>query len=223
MGYTHYFTQKRKFTNEEWDKICEFTKKIIEHFAGIVQFESDNEDPPQVDENAIRFNGIDSEGHETFMVTKSMPELMPFIGAFRCCKTARKSYDDVVCLVLLAIHSIAPDAMDISSDGDWDAEWIPSQSSFAKLFPESGKVSCPWEKEEEVEEEEDFEELEGIQIPVSGRFGPNRGNAKAVITCDEEDGSLHIRIDDANNLEFWAEFTIDNDIIEQRPKKKIKQ
>lgn len=47
------------------------------------------------------------------------------------------------------------------------------------------------------------------QIPARGRFGKNRPNASARVTYDSEEWeSIRVRIDDANNLEFWCEFDI---------------
>jgi hypothetical protein len=221
MGYTHYFTQKRDFSDEEWDEICNIVKKVLDSDLCPIRFECDSEEPPLVDNSQIRFNGIEGDGHETFRITHEMPEEMPFIGTFRCCKTARKGYDLIVCLALLAVHNVAPDAVEISSDGEWDGEWDDSKAIYQTMF--SVESTCPWIPP--VESEEVFENGdlidEAIFIPVKGRFGKNRGDARAMISY-EGDGSMSVRIDDANNLEFWAEFTIGPDELE-RPRKKSKQ
>lgn len=46
-----------------------------------------------------------------------------------------------------------------------------------------------------------------IVVPVKGRTGQSRAKASAKVTL-LEDGSLHFRLDDENNMEFWAELTI---------------
>ena len=48
-----------------------------------------------------------------------------------------------------------------------------------------------------------------FEVPVRGRFGANRGNASARITCySDECDYVSVRIDDMNNLEFWCEMNI---------------
>ena len=54
--------------------------------------------------------------------------------SFAFCKTARKPYDLAVCLSLLRIKEIAPDAIELSSDGDWDIEWVNSRLVYKELF-----------------------------------------------------------------------------------------
>ena len=88
------------------------------------------------------------------------------------------------------------------------------------------RVDSKEEEEEEQEQEEKGPELlqkyptfcvppslfnnpiedEG-EVEARGRFGPKRGDAKARYTY-REDGSCYIRIDDANNLEFWCQVVI---------------
>jgi hypothetical protein len=43
-----------------------------------------------------------------------------------------------------------------------------------------------------------------FEVPVKGTTGPNPGKANAIINYDGE--IFHIRIDDAENLEFWEIF-----------------
>lgn len=80
---------------------------------------------PLVEEMRIMFNGdrsIPVEGtklglmHEDFALTQ-FPDI-----AFSCTKTERKPYDIAVCVMLLIVKSITPDAYSISSDGDYH-EW----------------------------------------------------------------------------------------------------
>ena len=48
-----------------------------------------------------------------------------------------------------------------------------------------------------------------FEVPVRGRFGVNRGDAFARITCyPDECDYVSVRIDDKNNLEFWCEMNI---------------
>lgn len=113
MGYTHYWKLSTKPHPEHWASLCDATRKIVSHAIrhGVpVQFESDQERAPQIDDDAIRFNGVGEDGHETFMVCNSP-------SAFDFCKTARKPYDDVVVAVLMAAETLLP-GFEWSSDGD---------------------------------------------------------------------------------------------------------
>lgn len=161
MGYTHYFSQSRDFTTKEWEHLCKAVGKIIENCNVEIKYECDSDDPPQIDDECIRFNGKDGDGHETFLITKTMkPRGM--LGTFRFCKTARKPYDEIVTLVLLHIHLVFPDTHDISSDGSWDDEWKITVSRHCEIFPEINckKIRCPW-----------IGYYDRVTVSVKGRFG----------------------------------------------------
>lgn len=115
MGYTHYFSSQRNFTDAEWAALTSITRKIVLSVKNSIPlaFECDDENtPPLIDNEQIRFNGVGDDGHETFIVSKKHS------SDFNFCKTAQKPYDEVVVAVLCAANSIAPSALDISSDGD---------------------------------------------------------------------------------------------------------
>ena len=65
-----------------------------------------------IDEHEIVVNGIEEQGHETFVIKRT--------GGRDFCKTARKPYDIVVCMALIALEHHA--RADISSDGDQE-DW----------------------------------------------------------------------------------------------------
>ena len=44
--------------------------------------------------------------------------------------------------------------------------------------------------------------------PVRGRTGPIRANPSARVERDDESKTIRIRLDDINNMEFWAELEI---------------
>jgi len=141
MGYTHYFPQSRSFKSDEWEKAKDGVKKIVEYCQsqGItLQYEYNDSSDVAITDKVIRFNGVgDDLGHETFYISKDLTyedwqdKTKP---AFAFCKTARKPYDLAVCLSLLKIKEIAPDAIQISSDGDWDSEWKQPRSVYKELF-----------------------------------------------------------------------------------------
>lgn len=111
MGYTHYWKAK-KFTAEDkagWKKALLIIKKILECHAALIQFESDDKRKPVASLEQIRFNGIEDDGYETFLLNAEPTD-------FEFCKTSRKPYDLAVCEVLLVLNSLMP-SLEVSSDG----------------------------------------------------------------------------------------------------------
>ena len=144
MGYTHYWYKQRPFTAAEWEAITNDTRSILDYCKQhkvAVSFEYDIAQPPQVDSEAIRFNGVLDDGHETFEIGNSQDEPRePYPGGskgFAFCKTAQKPYDLPVCMVLMSIARHAPGAMRISSDGDWNHEWKQARETYEALFAHS--------------------------------------------------------------------------------------
>ena len=120
MGYTHYWQQHRDFTRPEWVALMSAALAIIDHAKakGIRLTGFSNEDPaagPHVDFDEIGLNGFGKDAHETLCLARERDKSL---GWF--CKTARKPYDPVVCSILLAAWLIAPDAITLKSDGDYE-------------------------------------------------------------------------------------------------------
>lgn len=114
MGYTHYLRFKKSVTKERLSKASADVKKAFElvksECPNIVIKDGWGENEPQIDENAICFNGDASkeEDFETFAVR---------VGdkGFKCCKTGRMPYDVyVACLILKEYFD---DDLCLSSDG----------------------------------------------------------------------------------------------------------
>lgn len=128
MGYTHYFRQKRDLTDAEWNKLAVAVKSLINSVSNEVpvRFEDDSAKAPLIDDELIRFNGVEDDGHETFILTRTKRAKYDYEsqdeydseGAFNFCKTARKPYDVLVTAILLAAQHITDGAWDVSSDGD---------------------------------------------------------------------------------------------------------
>lgn len=118
MGYTHYFTQKRHATEEEWAKITHaFRELYLNNNLPDIVVESDVPSPPLIDKDSVVFNGVGDDGHETMALERKGE-----IGKFEFCKTACKPYDTAVTALLALCHYYAPDAWEIRSDGgplDW--------------------------------------------------------------------------------------------------------
>jgi hypothetical protein len=141
MGYTNYYYQKKNLTQKQWEKVCLETFQILDYCKGKkieLAFECDVPKPPEVSNDMIRFNGVNNEGHETFIFFKKKPEVQAFQTDskeyFYFCKTARKPYDLAVCLVLLSLANHAPKSVTLGSDGDWDVEWTEARRVYKELF-----------------------------------------------------------------------------------------
>ena len=110
MGYTHYWTMPSEFSEDGWRKSISTIKKVIAKHKKLLAYELDQpRKPPSVTDKTVRFNGIDEEGHETFIVEK-IPKAWSF------CKTAYKPYDQAVCECLLVFKAFLP-GFSLSSDG----------------------------------------------------------------------------------------------------------
>lgn len=162
MGYTHYYYQKKNFTQKQWERICiDFIdiiylcndKNILLAYEYDSPVEPQEIDPfgntkmlpkcPEVSDNRIRFNGWKDQGHETFILNKKMPAPHA-VGKeyFSFCKTAHKPYDLAVGLLLLSAKNRAPKAITVCSDGDWDNDWGEIRKEYKKLFNKDPE--CPF-------------------------------------------------------------------------------
>jgi hypothetical protein len=102
---------------------------LFQDCKGIIQYEDNICKPPVADDAMIRFNGVDDDGHETFVLMRSdVPAsyLENKNEVFGFCKTARKPYDKYVTAVLLLAKLYLQDEIRISSDGDI-ADWKEGQ------------------------------------------------------------------------------------------------
>jgi len=145
MGYTHYWTTKKRFSKEEREEIISSVIKIInnlpEHsessgayyteFPIAISLENDVYTEPLINVNEIVFNGYgvnpdDDLGHESFVYEFGQPK-------WEFCKTARKPYDYVVQAVLLIMHNVAPDKFRVTSDG-FREEWEWSRATASEVL-----------------------------------------------------------------------------------------
>lgn len=124
MGYTHYWYRPETLEKEKFAKAAADCKKVAAWLKIPVQVESDEPEEPVFSESLIRFNGVNEDGHDTFVI----PQV--FFPSFRqekdgklfaFCKTARKPYDTLVtaCLTILKHYF---DDIDVKSDG-YAPEW----------------------------------------------------------------------------------------------------
>jgi len=125
MGYTHYWTQTRDFTQEEWSQIREDFEallKDVQHVQGIPLADGGREPgtSPEFTDGFIAFNGVGNDSHETFTLhRKRLPkEKWQSSRGNDFCKTARKPYDLAVTAALCYLTTVPdPAAFSASSDG----------------------------------------------------------------------------------------------------------
>ena len=157
MGYTHYFTYRKGFSDAQWAEIKKSLdvaiKNMPKHSTSAGAYhrndplvikaydgESDEfinsvqsiEDVVLGDtgNETILFNGDQALAHQDMVLHQQQA------GDFNFCKTERKPYDWMVAALLLIVHSHAHDVMDLRSDGDandfkdvldWLNEIMPNQ------------------------------------------------------------------------------------------------
>lgn len=112
MGYTHYWTVSENFSQEEWDEILACARKIIGASSIPIQYEDDDDSPPELSNEMICFNGVGADGLETFVLTRTVSHSF--------CKTARQPYDEIVVAILIMVADVVPDKFSWSSDGSED-------------------------------------------------------------------------------------------------------
>ena len=110
MGYTHYWKVSTAFTDEAWNNL---KRDALELFANttipLADAWGDPGTTPQVDDDAIAFNGVGDDSYETCYITRKSTLL-----AF--CKTNHKPYDSVVVAVLKLARQ-HNNSVELSSDG----------------------------------------------------------------------------------------------------------
>ena len=123
MGYTHYWYTTRDFSNSEWSILSKLAQEVIHNnYSTIPVAGGFGQGEPEVNNEHIWLNGTVKNGmdHETFRMTKirqGRPAYDDPDKEFNFCKTARKPYD-LYCVHILSIaKAIAPDAIELSSDG----------------------------------------------------------------------------------------------------------
>ena len=129
MGYTHYFTQTRDFTDNEWQEIKSFSALLLQRGSSNLIIDCKYDQKFKINDKEILFNGIKNDGHETFILDKLKCKFPDYYtaedkkaGVFNFCKTARKDYDKYVVAILCGVNVLAPGVLTIKSDG-WKSEW----------------------------------------------------------------------------------------------------
>jgi hypothetical protein len=126
MGYTHYWTQTRDFTRDEWVQVREDFEallKDVQHVQGIPLANGEGAlgTSPEISDKRIFFNGAGDDAHETFCLYRVQPpkEARYERRGWDFCKTARKPYDLAVTAALCYLASVTdPISHSVSSDGN---------------------------------------------------------------------------------------------------------
>ncbi len=156
MGYTHYWTYNPNAIKDTEELRRRFYAAvfIIKQAHQIIKRETScvirgglGKGKPMMNESQVWFNGDEKKGldHETFSI-KWYPEG----GIARdFCKTARKPYDLLVCVSLLAFkHAFDdPKVFTFSSDGD-NSDWEEAKDLYTRItgtfvghiFPEEAEL-----------------------------------------------------------------------------------
>ena len=147
MGYTHYWTFKKKVNNitngaEKFKNAVELFKQGIEKLRESGKQDLDGnvldytkllgdamgEGEPIIEDDKLIFNGKCPNDYETFCITTES-------NGFDFCKTARKPYDPFVCLALLCFENEFGDDIEVSSDGERtdDEGWVIAKDVFDQI------------------------------------------------------------------------------------------
>lgn len=150
MGYTHYWTHKRRFTNADWQDVAADLTVIMETAAaeGLTIGDTCGEKPLASPRDALfgdlfGFNGLGEDAHETFMIYQNRRPLdswqKPSQRGWDFCKTARKAYDVAVTACLIYLESRFPEAFSVSSDGE-AKDWQDGLALARRALPRLGNV-----------------------------------------------------------------------------------
>lgn len=137
MGFTHYWSQTRNLTSEEWtDIVTDISDilKYVQHEAGIPlgNMMGDPGSSPLFTDDRIGFNGVGEDRHETFTIAREATDDF--------CKTGQDLYDIAVvaCLCYLDTCLETP-AFYITSDGRGH-EFIEGLELARKALPRKANV-----------------------------------------------------------------------------------
>lgn len=142
MGYTHYYNTPKLIAREDWTALLMQVEKIIEFlppdFMTKVIRGGHGNGLPKFNPDMIWFNGNEDDDldHETFMLERKFePAEWQKPGKkglyFNFTKTARKPYDLLVCLVMIAMHQTVP--CSLGSDGNAE-DWEGALETYNKVF-----------------------------------------------------------------------------------------
>jgi hypothetical protein len=147
MGYTHYWTQTRDFTREEWPQIREDIEallKDVQHVQGIPLADGMGTPgtQPDISDERIWFNGVGDDSYETFGLNRIRPPKEDWQGSHggAFCKTARKPYDLAVTAALCYLATVPdPASHYVNSDGH-GRDWLDGLAEARRALPRYANV-----------------------------------------------------------------------------------
>jgi len=137
-GYTQYWQVRGQgFTDKQWRTILSLTAEIISNAeqGGTFIAGPDGTGEPELGARCIDLNGSDSEMGEPFHLSKAADP------AWGKCKTLHQPYDAVVVSILTAAKKVAPDILEINSDGGRDVFKRIFAMSDPNLFAKTVKLA----------------------------------------------------------------------------------
>lgn len=135
MGYTHYTTQHKKFTNKEWKEIVKDISAILQYVQAtksvcLANGMGDCDTQPEITDSHISFNGVGENAHETFHLEKDGK-------GWSFCKTAFKPYDLAVTATLTYLSSVH--GFSVASDGE-PSDWKDGLETAISALPNYADV-----------------------------------------------------------------------------------
>ena len=122
MGYTHYWQRSPQLPHDAFGRAVADCQRALPP-THVPLAGANGNGQPRFKSDAIVFNGVGIDAHETFAIRLSEPERSDGRPAFLFCKTEHKPYDLAVQVALIVFKHHLGEAFHVSSDGaeaDWD-------------------------------------------------------------------------------------------------------
>ena len=121
MGHTHYWQRPPQLPAPAFGRAVVDCRRVLPE-TNIPLAGANGTKKPFFRSDAIVFNGVGENAHETFAVRLEEADHGDGRPAFSFCKTEHKPYDLAVQVVLIVFQHHLGKQFGVSSDGD-DAEW----------------------------------------------------------------------------------------------------
>jgi hypothetical protein len=168
MSLMHYYPQPRPFTTFEWARILEACHNILVSEVGstVVVLRHDSEE--------IELKGIGPRDG-SFVLCRDGPN-HPMKDQW--CTTDSPVYNNAICILLIAINDIAPLALRITSDAEWDNEkdgWVEARRMYEHVFG-TAAATCPFAPSDKEWGPEEY--LPDFFPPEASRASTREGQAE---------------------------------------------
>ena len=147
MGYTHYWTQTRNLSADEWQQVSEDLQTIltyVEHEQGVPLADrwGEGKTRPEFTADMIGFNGLGEDSHESFYISRKRRAKKSWEGKGNpsdFCKTDRKPYDLAVTACLAYLSTVIEGAWSVGTDGS-GKDWLNGVEAVRRALPKWGNV-----------------------------------------------------------------------------------